>query len=215
MDKSSFQKNQLFGEDGTLVSEEVLVSGVYLSLSRGVVGYSEKAGSAPSSVDFHLGADTQTVAMSEHPKASSVHYAEVSLPSTLPVLVAVQGERIKVFQSISVRAEWVEQEDGDAMILTDEAEASVRQAAISGADALNGGTPWGDLVSVQHPTTPVALVKQDLVSGVKNRWGNATTPVESGSVLAHDNALWRATAANSEEPSTASSSWTLIFDVSS
>ena len=215
MKKSPFQKNQLFGEDGTLVSEEVLVSGVYLDLTGRVVGYSEKAESAATSVEFHLGADTQTVAMSEHPKASSVHYAEVSLPSTLPVLVAVQGEYIKVFQSTSVRAEWVEQEDTDAMILTDDAEASVRQAAISAADALNGGTPWEDLVSVQHPTTPVALVKQDLVSGVKKRWGNATTPVEGGSVFAHDNALWRATAENSEQPSTESPSWTLIFDVSS
>lgn len=112
---------------------------------------------------------------------------------------------------------WSDNGDGTAEVtLPDDLRQEVRQIARSAAIALRIGVPWDVHRSTELEDEPVALVKQDLVrNGIKKRWRNATTPVESGSVLAHDNALWKATEANSEEPSTASSSWTLIFDVSS
>ena len=104
-----------------------------------------------------------------------------------------------------------DQDGGTATVkLTGPTGRKVLSEARDAALAFNGGSSWGDIKAVTSPTT---LHKKLLVEKVKKEYSEFSGPVPQGFVVSHSNALWKATAQTSTEPSTTSDDWTLIFEV--
>jgi hypothetical protein len=114
---------------------------------------------------------------------------------------------------------WTRNGDGTAAVtLTTDMALRVRNFAASAADALNGGSEWGDLTAIQPEGLPLTIVKQDLVDTVKKKWSEFDPdPVPAGFVVSHDNGttrgLWKATTDTTAEPAEGSADWTLIFEI--
>jgi hypothetical protein len=215
----SIRKDQTFGQDGEIISENIQAVGVYLSLRDGVVGYSEAADSAPSSVEITLNGTVETVSMNEYPNAPSIDVAELSLPTERPVKASVQGVTEHVYRA-SMLLDGVDRSHevggGYDVILTDEAHLRMRQHSSSLANAFNAGAAWSDIQAIIPGSVSNRVIKQDLVGFVKKRFSEMGT-VPQGFVVSHDTGttrgLWRADVDTTAEPTKDSADWTLVFEI--
>lgn len=215
MTNHGLEKNQTFSPDGTLVDEDELAVGVYLSLKDGVVGYSEASSSAPPSVDISINGSVTTAGLSVHPNAESIDAAETSLPTVRPVKVSVQGVTEYIYRA-STLPDGVDRShevNGDYdVILTEEAHLRMRQHSSSLANAFNAGASWSDIQAIIPDSVSERIIKQDLVGFVKKQWSEMDA-VPTGFVVSHDNGLWRAQTDTTAEPTTDHTDWSLVFEV--
>ena len=122
--------------------------------------------------------------------------------------------------SVDMWISWNDKGDGTATVtLTDEASRQAKSDAVDAALALNSGSPWADVKGVFSGDPLVPAIKKWLAKGtdsdgpVKKAWSEFSNPVPAGFVVSHNDALWKATAETSVEPSTTSDDWTFIFEV--